>query len=166
MSRYPDEYANITMDHLPPQTRREATDRKLCYSSMQEGREFLKSTVDGKSNPWNQYVDTYSQLEDFVGDALKALDHGPTLVILETRGDSDLWVKSRREFDGKDFYENGESTGVTTLLIKVTNRTNTGKRAFINMQRIIEQDLDGVPDIHLEQLFRHPNARGKTYART
>ena len=78
---------------------------------------------------------------------LDVLQKGPTVVVLETRGKSNLWVAARKRIDGDDYEKNDESSGVTIILINVMNRHGDDVIGFINVRKIIEDELDGEPTL-------------------
>ena len=90
--RREDVWANVETAHLTSRERREATEDKEAHMKIQAGREFIVTKIDdGSDKPWDHYIDTLAQLETFVRRATEKMNQRPTPVILETRGESDLW---------------------------------------------------------------------------
>ena len=136
MNRGPDPWANVETGHLSPAKRREAEEAKADIIEVQGTRKIRRSPYEtGEIEPFSMVIDSLEKFIEFCRLGIEIASNGPTVVILETRGDSDKWVSARKRLDGEDFRKNRESTGVTVVLINILVRNGVNKIAFINFYR-------------------------------
>ena len=118
MDRRAEIWANVRPDHLTPDERRKATERKQELLRLQDGRGFLRTELRTKeARPWAMYCQEETHLTGYLERAIHIADKGPTIVVIETRGNSRRWINARRRLDGGDFYDNGESVGVEVMVL-------------------------------------------------
>ena len=147
MNRGPDVWAGISADHLQPKLRREAAKAKDEIILLQEGRTMLRAPFEtGEKDPRSYVIDTVAKFEQFFDEALETASR-PTILVMETKGNSDCWSKARKEFDGDAYYKNDESSGVTIILVNVIVSGMENRMAFIDAKKIVENELEGVPNL-------------------
>ena len=61
------------------------------------------------------YIDTIERLDQFCDEVLTELEMGPTLIILETKGDSEMWKKKQHQVDCEKEFPNREPVGINVI---------------------------------------------------
>ena len=146
MNRGHDVWADVETNHLQPHERRAADRAKAEIIEQQEGRSFLPSPFDsGKIPVRDKVIEDLESFRSLCRAGLDVLQNGPTVIMLETRGKSNLWVNARKRLDGDNYEKNDESSGVSVILINVLNRDGDDVIGFINVKRIVEKELNGDP---------------------
>ena len=146
ISRGHDVWANIETGHLSPEKRVTANASKTEIIKYQQGRIMLQSPYDtGKISAKSKVVDTYDSFKKLCQDGLDVLKKGPTVIVLETRGRSNLWAQARKQLDGDSYQKNDESSGVTVIFLNIMDRQNDDIIAFVNIRKIVDEELNGEP---------------------
>ena len=125
---------------------------------VQKHREFMEAPYEhGKTDPADYIINTLNQFNAFVNYNLRKAERQPTVILIETKGDSNAWVKARKRLDGGRYFKNEESSGVTVILINVLHRDEDIQVAFIDVENIVNSDLDGDPNLpaNFYNLLRH-----------
>ena len=161
--RGPDSWANLDSKFLDglPDLKEKALSLKNELIDMQKGRMFVKPDCnEGEQYFEHSFINTKERLNILCDELLELLLQGPQIMILETRGDSELWDRQRQRIDGEEYYRNQESAGVTSFAIRVVRRDNRQPYAFVHIAKIIMEELGGIPTIpeKLELLFNDENA--------
>ena len=93
INRGHDVWADVETGHLQPRERRAADEAKAEIIEEQRGRLFLPSPFDsGKIPIRDKVVEDLESFRNLCRAGLDVLQKGPTVVVLETRGKSNLWV--------------------------------------------------------------------------
>ena len=145
--RQNDVWADVSTRHLHHEDRRYASDLKQKYIRMQQGRKMLRAPYEiGEKDVLSFVIESLQDLNDFLDKAHAAADAQPTVVLMETKGYSNHWVKARKEIDGENYQKNDESSGITIITLNVMVRDGEDMVAFIDAKRIIDRDLGGKPN--------------------
>ena len=106
----------------------------------------LRSPFDtGKIPVRDKVIEDMESFQSLCRAGLEVVKKGPTVVIMETRGRSNLWVTARKRLDGDDYFKNDESSGVTIILLNIMNRFGEDIIGFVNIKKIINDELNGDP---------------------
>ena len=111
-------------------------------------RAFIRAPYEtGEANPRKFLINELDRFKTYIDEAIALADANPTVIALETKGTTSLWAKARKRIDGDNYYKNEESSGVTVIMMNVMVRNGENRPAFIDIQSIIDNDLDGVPNL-------------------
>ncbi|MEE3022613.1 MAG: hypothetical protein VX367_08430, partial [SAR324 cluster bacterium] len=147
MNKEPDVWIGVSADHLTPDLKREASKAKEEIIEQQRGKTMIRAPFEmGDENPKKYFIKTLAGLNTYLDKAMEILTK-PTVIVLGTKGSSDRWVRERKRVDGDDYYKNDESSGVTMILLNMMVRDGENHMAVIDVQKIIEDELDGVPNL-------------------
>ena len=128
MIRGSDRWAKVDLSTLDPNRRRIATKLKKKVVLAQMGRKFDEPDFELTKNCVQTfYIDSIERLDRFCDEVLTELEEGPTPIILETKGDSEMWKEKRRQIDGEQEFPNGEPAGVNVIFMRIMPRNNTHK---------------------------------------
>ena len=146
INRGPDIWADVETGHLPPDKRWEADRSKAELVERQRQRVMLRSPFDtGKIPVRDKVIEDMESFRSLCRAGLEVVKKGPTVVVMETRGRSNLWVTARKRLDGDDYFKNDESSGVTIILLNIMNRFGEDIIGFVNIKKIINDELNGDP---------------------
>ena len=126
----------------------------------QTGKKFLyppeptRLKLDGKT------IENCEDLDEFCDEILNELEKGVQLVVLDTRGDSDMWKAKRAQIDGERFFKSAEPAGVNIIAMRIMSRNDANTVGVIHVGKIIEEELNEKPILpeRLNAIFLHPNA--------
>ena len=153
-----DEWSEVSTDHLDARRRQEGNEMKELLIGAQKGRTFIRAPYEtGECSPRSYVINDIQKFKQYLNEALEMAELKPMTVALETKGSTNLWVKSRKRIDGDEYYKNDESSGVTVILMNILVREGENKPAFIDVKSIVDNDLDGEPSLPDEfyKLLRH-----------
>ena len=143
-----DVWAEVTSEHLNAERRRDANASKEHLMGEQCNRAFIRAPYEtGEANPRKFLINELDRFKTYIDEAITLADANPTVIALETKGTTSLWAKARKRIDGDNYYKNEESSGVTVIMMNVMVRNGENRPAFIDIQSIIDNDLDGVPNL-------------------
>ena len=112
---------------------------------MQSGRTFLhppgptSRKLDGKT------IEDCEDLDSFCDVLLNELEKGVQLVLLDTRGDLNMWKDKRAQIDGEKHFKSAEPAGVNVVAMRIVSRGNHDKVGVIHIGKIIEEELNAKP---------------------
>ena len=112
LKRGPDVWANLDSKFLDgvPELKERALGLKNELIDMQKDRVFVQPDCNqGETYFEHSFINTKERLNILCDELLELLLEGPQIIILETRGDSELWDRQRRRIDGDEYYRNQES---------------------------------------------------------
>ena len=158
-----DRWAAVDLSKLDPNHRRVATKLKRKVVLAQMGRKFDKPDFElSKKCIQTFYIDTVERLDRFCDEVLTELEVGPTPIILEAKGDSEIWKEKRRQIDGEKEFPNGEPAGVNVIFMRnmPRNPTHKDKYACIHIGKILMREGNGKPILtaRLDTIFNNKNA--------
>ena len=108
--RQNDAWADVSVRHLHHEDRRYATDLKNKFIRQQQGRKMLRAPYEiGEKDVLSFVIESLKDLNEFLDRAHAAADARPTVVLMETKGFSNHWLKGRKEIDGENYMKNEES---------------------------------------------------------
>ena len=145
-----DEWADVYTGHLSSAEIRTANRSKEKLIEAQKGRKMWRTAYEtGSVDPRDLVVDNLKDFCSFMEEANSIVDKEPTVVVVETKGDSDCWAKVREELDGVNYVKNDESSGVTVILLNVLVREEGkgNKAVFIDIKKIVDNELNGKPNL-------------------
>ena len=163
MYRGSDRWATVDLSKLDPNRRRIATKLKKKVVSAQMGKKFDDPDFElSKNCVQTFYIDNVERLDKFCDEVLTELEVGPTPIILETKGDSEMWKDKRRQIDGEKEFPNGEPAGVNVIFMRIMprNPTHKDRYACIHIGKILMQEGNGKPILtaRLDAIFNDKNA--------
>ena len=124
--RGPDSWANLDSKFLDglPDLKEKALSLKNELIDMQKGRMFVKPDCnEGEQYFEHSFINTTERLNILCDELLELLLQGPQIMILETRGDSELWDRQRQRIDGEEYYRNQPALQVSqfALCVEITD---------------------------------------------
>ena len=153
-----DAWAGVSSSHLSAAKVDEANHAKELLVGAQKDRIFLQAPYEtGEKSPKDYLIDTLDRFVEFLDSAIELANRQPTVVCLETKGNTNFWVKARKRLDGQNYYKNDESSGVTVILFNILKKDSENMVAFVDVKTIIENELDGIPNLPdtFRDLLRH-----------
>ena len=163
MFRGTDRWAAVDMTKLDPERRRVAMKLKKKVVVAQMGKTFDEPDIEiSKKCVETFYIDTMDRLNAFCDEVLNELEEGPTPIILETKGDSNMWKEQRRQLDGEGMFDNGEPAGVNVMFMRLMSRRfgRYDRYACIHIGKILMNEGNGKPILpeRLHAIFYDENS--------
>ena len=94
-------WANVETNHLLPEEKAKALGLKEKWKESQDGKWMLKPNFKtGDATHKQHWAETTAELDILCDQFLEAFERRPQLLLLDTRGDSDMWKRKREEMDG------------------------------------------------------------------
>ena len=98
-------WANVETDHLPPDKKLKALNLKETWMTSQEGKRMFRPIFKtGEKSIRRYWAESTEELNVLCDPLLDALEKRPQLILLDVRGDSEMWRKKRIEIDGHREY--------------------------------------------------------------